>query len=158
MLNVNPGSYLRTLALLHYSLFIGMVLFGVFAYYQNGSFTAQINNKDFFVYSVPVFAACGYFVGQFLFNKQLQQIAQKDSISTKFRKYQSALLIKYALVEGPCLFALVAYYIDGSALYLVTAIALMAYFFAQKPTKTKLLKDVPFDLEEQKQINTLNNS
>lgn len=155
MLNINPGSFLRTLSIIHSILFMGLVVFVVWAYYQNPRYSATMNGNDIYTYAVPIFAAFGYFVSQLLFGKQLQKIRREEAIAKKFSKYRVALLIKYALIEGPALFALIAYHVNGNAMFLVIALALIAYFYIQKPTRNKLLKDVPFTLEEHEQINTL---
>ncbi len=69
---MRPKTFLRTLTLIHRVLFLGMVAFGLFTYFQNGSFSARMNRKELFIYLVPFLAAAGYFLSQFLFRKQLQ--------------------------------------------------------------------------------------
>jgi flagellar biosynthesis protein FliP len=45
--------------------------------------------------------------------------------------------------------------LSGNALYLVIAIALIAYLFVQRPTADKINKNLPLTLEEQKQFDNL---
>lgn len=116
-----------------------------------------MDKEDIFIYIVPLLAVAGYFASQFLFKKLLSGIEKEDELQAKLVKYQAASLIKYALIEGPAFVALFAYYGNGNALHLVIAIALMVYQFAQKPTATKLTKELPLTLEEQKQFDTLQN-
>ena len=135
-----PGSFLRTLSLLHISLFAGLLLFSLFAYFQNGNVTVNIDQEDVFIYVVPILAAAGSLARQFFFLKLLQAIKTDEELQLKLGKYQSASLIKYALLEGPAFLALFAYYGNSNALHLVIAISLMAYLFVQRPTATKLKK------------------
>lgn len=154
---MEPRPFLKTLSILHLALFLGLVFFSIFAYWQNGNFSAGMDQNDFFIYLVPVLAAAGYFASQFYFRKFLHGIKREERLGEKLGKYQTASLIKYALLESPGFLALFAYYSSGNALYLVTGIALMLYLFSQRPTATRIIKDIPLTLEEQKQFDTLRN-
>ena len=147
-------SSLKTLTLLHISLLTVLVLSTVFAYLQNGNFTAQIERSDILIYVVPILAAAGYFASLFFFQKLLTNIKREERLETKLRRYLTASLVKYALLGVPTLLATMAYYINGNALHLVIGISLTAYLFAQRPTVSKLVKDVPLSNEEQKQCET----
>lgn len=148
-------TFLKTLTTIHMTLCGGLMLLGILVYYNNGKFTAHMNPQDIFIYIVPIAATAGYFLSQLLFQKQVQAISIEAALSAKLGKYQSASLIKYALLEGPGFLALIAYYWSGNALYLVIAIALTAYLFVQRPTAAKMRKALPLTLEEQKQFDNL---
>ncbi len=152
---MRPKTFLRTLTLIHTVLFLGMVAFGLFTYFQNGSFTARMNRKELLVYVVPFLAAVGYFLSQFLFTKQLQPLQREQKLSLKLSKYLSASLLKYSLLEVPGFLALSSYLVSGNALYLVIAIALMAYLFVQRPTADQIKKDLPLTMDEQKLFDNL---
>jgi len=154
---MEPKSFLRTLSILHISLCTGILLIAGFAYLQNGNFTANMNGEDIFIYIVPIVAAVGYFASQLIFKKLVSALKKEDVLQTKLAKYQSASLIEYALIEGPAFLALFAYNGNGNALHLVIAVALIAYLFAQRPTATRLIKELPLTLDEQKQFDTLRN-
>lgn len=148
-------SFVRTLSIIHTVLLVALIAFGIFTYYQNSSFIARMNPQDLFIYIVPVVAAAGYFLSQLLFKKKLATISKEDKLQIKLGKYQTASLIKYALLEGAGFLALMAYYWSGNALHLVIAIALIAYLFVQRPTADKIKKELPLTFDEQKQFNTL---
>lgn len=147
--------FLRTLTIIHSGLCAVLLLFGIFAYYQNGGFMARMNPQNIFIYIVPIAAAAGYFLSQLLFKKQVHAISYEETLSTKLGKYQIASLLKYALLEAPGFLALMAYSWSGNALYLVIAIALIVYLFIQRPTAEKIKKELPLSLEEQKQFDNL---
>jgi len=154
---MEPKSFLKTLSILHISLFVGLMLFSLFAYFQNGNFTANMQQEDVFIYLVPLLAATGYFASKLLFLKRVKAIKTEEKLQTKLSKYHSASLVKYALIEGPAFFALFSYYGNGNALYFVIAISLMAYLFVQRPSAIKLIKELPLTLEEKKHFDTLRN-
>jgi hypothetical protein len=152
---MQPESFLRTLTVIHTVLLVGLVAFALFCYYRIGSFTAPMYEGDIFIYVVPVVAAAGYFLSQYVFRKQLQSIPEKETLTAKLEKYKAVILIKFALLVGLGFLALIAYYLSGNALHLVIAITLIAYLFVQRPTAGKITKDLPLTLEEQKQFDTL---
>ncbi len=152
---MQPKTFIKTLTLIHTVLCVGLLGFAIFVYYQNGGFTARMNQQDMFIYIVPILAAAGYFLSQLVFKKQIEAISEEEKLSTKLGKYQIATLIKYALLEGPGFLALIAYFWSGNALYLVIAVALITYLFVQRPTVNKIKKELPLTLEEQKQFDNL---
>ena len=149
---MRPESFMNILKIIHVALCAGLAIFAFIAYYQIGDFTAQMNQRNIFIYLVPVLAAAGYFLSQFFFKKQVEAISKEESLSVKLGKYQTASIFKYALLEGPGIVALMAYYWSGNALHLVIAIALIVYLFAQRPTADKIKKELPLTYEEQKQF------
>ncbi len=152
---MQPNKFLKILAIIHLTLCVGLLLCAVFAFYQNGDFTARMNQQDIFIYIVPIVAAAGYFLSQLVFKKKIESISREEKLSIKLGKYQIASLIKYALLEGPGILALMAYFWSGNALYLIIAIALIVYLFVQRPTAEKIKKELPLTLEEQKQFDNL---
>ncbi|MBU3025669.1 hypothetical protein [Zobellia galactanivorans] len=149
----NPSASLKTLSIIHLALVGGIAVFGVITYLNNGSFIANADPNDMYIYVVPVVGALGYFLSQFLFKKQLQTIDKNDSLSLKLGKYQSASITKYALLEGPAILSIFAYNPSGNALFLVVAIFLVVYLFMQKPSERKFTEEVPLSLEDKKQFN-----
>ncbi len=149
---MQPKTFLKTLSFIHISLCAGLMLLAIFVYFKNGDFTARMNRQDILIYIVPIVAAAGYFLSQLVFKKQIESLSREDKLSTKLGKYQMASLLKYALLQVPGFLALMAYFWSGNALYLVIAIALIIYLFAQRPTAEKIKKELPLTLEEQKQF------
>ncbi len=151
---MNSKKSLQTLKILHLSLLAGPIAYAVFAYLQKQSFNAQMDADSMFTYVVPITALIGYFAGTFLFQRRIQSIKKNDTLPTKLGTYQTALLVKYALLEGPAFLALVAYHLNGNALHFVIAISLIVYIYAQRPTKKQLFNELPLNLEERKSFDT----
>lgn len=149
---MQPKTFLKTLASIHFSLSAGLIAFAAFAYWKQGGFVAGIDSEDFFIYIVPIFAATGYFLGKTLYQKNIEKITREASLTSKLGKYQNASIIKYALVEGPALIALVAYYLKGNAMHLAIAAFLILYLFSQRPTKQKLLTELQLTAQEKEAL------
>ena len=135
---------------------IGLVIFAGFTYFQNGGFEVTTDQNDIFIYCIPVFGMLGYFGSKWVYQNLLQNIPKEEALPKKLERYQKANIIKYALVEGPAFLALVLYYIDGKALYLVIGLSLLTYLLFQRPSLDKLKRELPMYLEEEKEFDTLN--
>ena len=140
------------LSLIHGSLVLGLLVFSGFVYWKNSSFNTDINQADIFIYMVPLVAAAGYFLSKSLYQKQIQKIDGNNGLSNKLNRYQTASIIKFALLEVPAILALVAYYYNGNAIHLVIALCLIAYLISQRPTQKRFQNDMPLTLEEQQQL------
>lgn len=152
---MQPKKFVEILSIIHIVLCAGLILFAFFVYLKNSEFTARMNQQDILIYIVPIVAAAGYFLSQLVFKKQIASISREEKLSVKLGKYQIASLIKYALLEGPGILALMAYFWSGNALYLVTGLALIVYLFVQRPKAERIKKELPLTLEEQKQFDSV---
>ncbi len=145
-------TFLKTLSFMHLALVIGLSIFTVLAFTQNMDFNTETDTKNVLLYIVPIAALIGYFGSQFLFKKLLMRITDTDSLEEKLKKYQSASHLKYALIEAPAFLALFAYYNSGNALPLVIAVCLLVYLFVQKPSKQKILMEIPLTIEQRREL------
>jgi beta-lactamase regulating signal transducer with metallopeptidase domain len=145
-------TFLKTLSFMHLALVIGLSIFTVLAFTQNMDFNTETDTKNVLLYIVPIAALIGYFGSQFLFKKLLMRITDTDSLEEKLKKYQSASHLKYALIEAPAFLALFAYYNSGNALPLVIAVCLLVYLFVQKPSKQKILMEIPLTMEQRREL------
>ena len=145
-------SFFKTLSILHYALLIGASMFLLLVYTQDNSFTSDMTTSDVFIYLVPFFAATSYFASMFIFKKLITKIHETDILENKLKKYFSASIIKYALIESASMLATVAYLLTGNALHLTIAITLLVYLYTQRPKKDSIKQEVPMNLEERKQF------
>lgn len=136
---------------MHYALVLGLLIFFVIALVQGNGFNTDLSSNRGLLYMVPVLALAGYFGSQVVFRKMLAGTQLSDSLETKLKKFQSASHIKYIVIEAPAFIALFTYFVTGNALPLVIAGCLLAYLFAQRPTKQRVLDNLPLSLKE-KQI------
>jgi len=151
---MQPKSFIKSLTLIHLSLCAGLLFFAGFAYLQNGNFSVTTDQTNVFIYIVPIVAMAGYFGSKFVYDNLIRNLPTAEPISKKLQRYQVANIFKFALLEGPAFLALVIYYIDGNALYLVVGLCLMVYLFFQRPSLAKLKSEVPLNLEEKKEFDT----
>lgn len=146
------NNYFKSLKFLHLALVSGLSIFLILALFQGNGFNTDLNTNRTLLYLVPVLALGGYFGSQILFKKMLSGTKLSDSLETKLKKFQFASHIKYIIIEAPAILALFAYYVTGNALPLMIAGCLLAYLLAQRPTKQKVLENLPFNAQEKRTI------
>ncbi|WP_324027606.1 hypothetical protein QSV08_06545 [Maribacter sp. BPC-D8] len=145
-------NFIKSLSIMHLFLLVGLSIFTIWVIFQINTFNTDSNGESMFLYAVPIFAMIGYFGSQWIFKKMTSKIQLSTRLEDKLKKYQSALHIKYALIEMPAFIGLFAYYNTGNALPLVISICLLAYLAVQRPNKNHIIKNVPLTVEEQNQI------
>ncbi|MBQ4915234.1 hypothetical protein J8L85_12340 [Maribacter sp. MMG018] len=145
-------TFLKTLSFIHLSLVIGLLAVTGIILFQGKGFSADTNGDDIFLYIVPIISIIGYFGGQFLFNRSISKINREQSMKEKLTTYTSASLVKYACIEGPAIICLVAYYSTGNALPLTIAFCLMAFLIVQRPSKHRIIGQLPLTPEEKKEF------
>jgi hypothetical protein len=147
--NQTPQGYLKTISIIHLALLAGQVMFGIVAFIQIGKIQIDIkNNNDPFLFLVPLLAVGGFIASNLMFKQQLNSSIKKDSLNGKLMGYQTALIIRCALLEGPSLFGIVTYLITGNCLFLIISGLLMLYFISIRPTRVKIENDLNLTYEE----------
>lgn len=147
--NQTPQSYLKVIYIIHLALLAGQVMFAIVAFIQVGKTQIDIkNSNDPFLFVVPILAIGGFIVSNLMFRQQLNSSINKDSLKDKLMGYQTALIIRFALLEGPSLFGIVTYLITGNFLFLIISGLLVLYFISIRPTRVKIENDLNLTYEE----------
>ena len=145
----SPESFLKSISIIHLALLAGQVIFAIIAYAQSVKVFFGISYMDdVFMYIVPLAAIFGFIAGYRIFKKQLAAIRSKNSLGEKIIAYQTALIIRYALLEGPCLLAVWAYLNNNNLFYLMVAGLLIVYFIFLRPTMEKVENDLDLNFNE----------
>jgi hypothetical protein len=77
-----------------------------------------------------------------LYQLNISKLKDKHSLKEKLSGYQSAKIIKYALIEGPAFFSIVIALNTENSYFLTIAAALIGYLYFQKPTKEQIESDL----------------
>ncbi|TLP79622.1 hypothetical protein ES765_10270 [Maribacter sp. ACAM166] len=133
---------------MHLFLVAGLSIFTIWVIFQINSFNTSTTGENLYLFVVPIFALLGYFGSQLIFKKMISKIKLPERLDKKLKKYQSALHLKYVLIEVPAFVGLYVYYNSGNALPLVISICLLAYLFVQKPNKGNIIKSIPLTQNE----------
>lgn len=149
----NPSEFMKSISILHIALFAGQFMLAGIIFYLKGSYDLKLssaNNILFFI--VPGIAIAGLYFGSKIYQQRNKKIPSESTLMDKLEVYRGAYILKLAMVEGPSILAIMAYYVTGNLLYLLIALFLMLYFFFLKPTLSTIENDVNFSSNEKDQM------
>ncbi len=145
--------YFTSLSIIHGAMLAGQVLFAAVAWFlnQDGALGDPESVAALRV-AVPV-ALIGGLVGhQFFTRSRLPQLQQKETLGEKLTGYRTFLIVRYALLEGPTLLALVTYLLGGELTVLLVAGAVMAYFAILRPTREGAIQALQLQGDQERQV------
>jgi hypothetical protein len=144
-----PQSYLKLISIIHIAMFTGQLLFGIAVL----SITPQkgidvSNTKDVFLFVVPAMAIGCFALSAYLFKTNLNIAINKTTLEEKLMIYQSALITRFAPLEGLSLFGIVTYMQTGNLLFIIISGLTALYFLSLRPTKDKIENDLNLSYED----------
>lgn len=148
-------AYFLTQSILHFALFTGQFLFGIVAYYlatTEGFTTGNKELEDMFLVIVPLVALGGIVGGIFLSKTQIENIKQKESLREKLSAYQTLLIIKYALLEGPSFLAIIGYMFTTNTVFMGIAAIIILLFILYRPTVAKTITELELSQAERETV------
>lgn len=151
-IKLTSGAYFRSLVMVYYGLLIGQVLFGFLSFFLVRTHILKSEGEDLsriFIYIIPVFVLGGFIASNLLFKNRLKAIDQKSSLMIKLTDYHEALVVRYALLEGPTLFAIVVYMVTGNTLFILFAAFIVLYFLTIRPDREKAIRDLELDSKDE---------
>lgn len=154
-IKMTSGGYFKSIKIVHIALVVGIVFFTLVSILLQikgfGTVGQEIDNVLLIV--VPIFALIGIFASTLVFKNKLNGIRKKSSLKEKMEEYRSALIIKFALIEGPSFFVVVSYLLTGNYIYLGILVILIIVFLIYTPNKTKFINDLELTKNDSELIN-----
>lgn len=146
------GAYFSSLLIVFYGLILGQVVFGLISF-----FLVNTNNfksdgaalSSVFIYIIPVFALGGFILSSLIFKNRLKAIDRRSGLMNKLADYRAALVVRYALLEGPSLFAIIVYLITGNTIFILFSAFIVLYFLAIRPNRDKAINDLDLDSNDE---------
>ena len=140
---ITPKLFLRTTSIIHFALLAGVLMFGIVMYSITENQKLELSYKgDPMFFIVPIMAIAGIFVGNYLYGNNIKGLTSKNTLREKLAGFQTASIIKYALLEGPALLGLVAFMNEGNQYFLIISILLLGWLILQRPTRDKIERDL----------------
>lgn len=141
--NLTPNKFIQTLTIIYMALLLGLLMFMGFVFFQfSGGITPEIDTNDTLLLIYPVIAIFALVGSQTLFKKLLASAENKSDLKSKLMNYQTASIVKYAMIEGPAFFGIIFSMITGNTAYIAIACVLVIYFLMQRPTRAKIESDL----------------
>lgn len=146
---VSPKTFLKTIGIIHLALVVGQVLFGVVVFTQSHAISLNLKDThDPFLLVVPIMAIGSFTASIIVFKQLLNAAANKATLTAKITAYQSALIVRFALLEGASLFGIVTFLLRGNLLFIGISGLIVLYFLILRPTKDKTQTDLNLSYEE----------
>lgn len=150
--NATPASSLKGINVIFFGLLFGMVSMGSIIYVINPTENFDFNFKNPLLIIMMVVMIAGVFASGFLYNTLKSKIETKDSLQDKIAKIQQALIIKFALIEGPALLGIILFLVESNLAFLMLSVLMILYFVTLKPSKNKLADDMNLTSQERREI------
>ena len=148
--NPDIKNQLKITNIIFYSLLSGLLLFFVIVMIliQNRVNSEGADIDKVLVFLVPVFGLLMMFLSRLIYNQMLSKYKPGGGILQKITYYRTAKIVSWAMIEGACLFALVATLLTSNYLYTVVFIFLIGYFILMRPSKESLIREMHLNSEE----------
>jgi hypothetical protein len=143
------STYLKTLRIIHLALLAGQVMFLIVCIaISDNTLISFEPGDDIFFFVVPGLALMTLFAGNMLGKKLLENAKNQSSDDSKLNAYRTMLIIRYALFEGPSLFAIVAFMLTGNLYYIFISATLILLMLMMRPARSKIEMDLGIRLAE----------
>ncbi|AYL96923.1 hypothetical protein [Mucilaginibacter celer] len=150
--NQSAAALVKTTIIIHLALTAGQILFAVVTFLIPKK-PATGHSNDMLIFIVPTLAVSCFAAGHLLFKKLLSNINSQSPLKAKLISYQSATIIRLALLEGPSLFAIVSFLITGNMVFIGIAGLIILYFIYLRPTRQKIEDDLNLGYDEKAELN-----
>ena len=141
-LKLMQNSFLKTMSIIFFALLAGQLIFIAIAFFIVTKNPPQSQNDDMLNIIVPILVGSGLFISNFMFRQLLGKIKNDSSFEIKLEAYRSALIIRYALLEGPSIFSTVAYLLSGNIIFLAFSGVMVLAFMTNMPSRNKATQDL----------------
>lgn len=150
------GGFLRAFRFTFWSLFSGQIIFALFALIINVHEPVnfgEFHPNDIFSYLVPMVVLGGIIAGYFIYKTQIKKSVNETTFKRKLEAYRSTSITRYAFIEGPNLFCIVAYYLTSNMIFMYMVVVVLIYYLFSYPSLDKMTKEMELSSQEINQLN-----
>ena len=141
----------KSLQIIFFALLCGQVLFLLIVFFlinQNVLNAARHELDNIFLPLLVILTLICMVSGNKIFKGRLQKLATVNPISARFSEYRAASLIRWALLEGPCIFAIICFMLTFNYLFMLIAILILFFFGSTAPSKNKVAADMGISVDD----------
>lgn len=152
----NSKEYFRGLRIIHMCLILGQAFFmGITVFLlESGNFEVEMKELiSPLAWFLGVAGGLSLLASYLVFNYKLKIARGKDILYEKMGDYRAALVVRYALLEGPSFTGLVFFMLTGFYWFLAFSLVILAIFVLIRPTAMKAETDLQLNPDEVRKIN-----
>ncbi|MEA3477598.1 MAG: hypothetical protein U9R60_05430 [Bacteroidota bacterium] len=147
-----PKVAFRILKIIFYALNTGLLLFFIVGIYLNEMQIPPFKEGFDILTYVNVFLLAAIPAGYSISAKRMDAIDAGDSFSKKFEQYQTAMILRWAMIEGTALFSLVGLIVLQDAKQLILFVICILVLSSNTVTKEKVTRMAKLNSEESKAL------
>jgi F0F1-type ATP synthase membrane subunit c/vacuolar-type H+-ATPase subunit K len=147
-----PKVAYRALRIIFYALNTGLLLFFMVGIYLNGMKIPGFSDEIDIITVVNILLLAAIPAGYALSNRRMEAIDPADSFPKKFEQFQTAMIIRWAMIEGTALFSIVGLILLKDAKQLILFILCILILSANTVTKEKVIRMAKLNIEEAKAL------
>jgi hypothetical protein len=155
-----PRVAYRTLRIIFYTLNTGLLIFFLVAVYLNGLALPPFRDEIDLLTVVNLLLLSAIPVGYMISSRKLDSIKPKEPFSIKpkepfskkFEQFQTAMILRWAMIEGTALFSIVGLILLKDAKQLVIFILCILVLSVNSVTKEKVVRMAKLNAEEAKAL------
>lgn len=149
-----PKDILKILVILHGAFTIAPFIFSLVILFLLENYSIfNISDISTIYYIIPFVALAIIYAGTSFFKVQLSNIEIDFSLKQKLSSYQTASIIRYAMVEGSAFLCIGIALVSEQIVFLIITWCILVYMYSLRPTKEKIIKDLKLNLSERKELN-----
>ena len=143
--------YFKLTSIIHLYLILGIVLLGLVNYFFIIDFhqvDTQSGLAKLLVYLVPGLVVVGIVASNVIFVIRMNVLKESTDLTLKMMGYRESLIIRYMLLEGPALFALIGVFMTNNINYLWYDVIVVVLLVLKRPTRKAAIADMHLNQQE----------
>ncbi len=149
----HPQQAYRAIRVIFYSLNTGLLVFFVVGVYLNGMEIPGFKDEVDILTIVNILLLGSIPAGYTISSRKMAAIEPGDPFPKKMEQFQSAMIIRWAMIEGVALFSIVGLILLKDAKQLVIFILCIVVLSMNTITREKVIKMAKLNREEAKSLN-----
>lgn len=149
------AQYFRALTILHSAFILGQVAFAGMALFlrTSGGFMFEDEKLRSILPLVAVALAVGGAAsGAAFFRKRRDTLRGQTTLAHSLAGYRGAQIVRWALLEGPALFSIIAFLLTGVYWLLGVVALLIALFVSTRPSPRRAVQDLQLSHEDEARV------
>ena len=147
-----PRMAYRILRIIFYSLNTGLLIFFMVGIYLNGMQIPTFKDEIDILTIVNILLLGSIPVGYTISSRKMEAIDPADPFSKKFEQYQTAMIIRWAMIEGSALFSIVGLILLQDAKQLIIFLLCIVVLSMNTITKDRVIRSAKLNKEEAKAL------
>jgi hypothetical protein len=147
-----PRAAFRAIKIIFYALNTGLLLFFMAGIYLNGMQIPAFKQELDILTIVSLFLLAAIPVGYSISNKKFDAIDAGETFSVKWEQFQTAMIIRWAMIEGAAIFSLVGLIVLQDSKQLALFIICILALSSNSVTKEKATRLAKLNPDESKAL------